>query len=394
MVQLPVMQRRRRAERRLRAVVHDAAACVDGVQQTSKHAALRQSEDCLQACRRPGRGIPPKLTESPLMINRPADMLGRRTSSAAHQDASAEQVEEEERQVDAPKPKRAKKAELVKEASNFRIKVVTMAGAAISIDDASAADTIRSVKQRVFAVNRKLPVRRQRLVYSAGPRGMEALADDETLGGAGVARDGSAELDVLLVDLTAEDAAKLGRRFLNAALHGRANMLIRLLDEGVDVDFKSDYGTTALIYAMLQGSTECVRVLVERGANTEVRDGSGSTPLILAATHTRSECARLLLDGGADKNAKDNYGQTALICSALDGRTECVRLLVRAGADTEAMASEGNTALIYASVNGHTECVRLLLEGGANKGATDSDGLTALDHARERRNSSIVALLR
>ncbi len=78
------------------------------------------------------------------------------------------------------------------------ISVVAMTGAAILIDDASAADTILSVKERVFAANRELPVRRQRLVYRPGPRGMEALADDETLGGAGVAQDGSAELDVLM----------------------------------------------------------------------------------------------------------------------------------------------------------------------------------------------------
>ncbi len=87
-----------------------------------------------------------------------------------------------------------------------------MAGAAIAIDDAATADTILSVKQRVFAANPKLFVRRQRLVYSAGPRGMDALADDETLGGAGVARDGSAVMDVLVADLTAAEAAELGEK--------------------------------------------------------------------------------------------------------------------------------------------------------------------------------------
>ena len=87
-----------------------------------------------------------------------------------------------------------------------------MAGAAIAIHDAAAADTILSVKQRVFAANPKLFVRRQRLVYSAGPRGMDALADDETLGGAGVAQDGSARLDVLVADLTAEETKELGQK--------------------------------------------------------------------------------------------------------------------------------------------------------------------------------------
>jgi hypothetical protein len=83
-----------------------------------------------------------------------------------------------------------------------RISVAPMVGAAIVIDDASADDTILSVKQRVHAANRELSVHRQLLVYRPGPRGMEALADDETLGGAGVAQDGSAEMDVLLAERT------------------------------------------------------------------------------------------------------------------------------------------------------------------------------------------------
>ena len=78
------------------------------------------------------------------------------------------------------------------------ISVVATTGAVIAIDDAAATDTILSVKERVYAVNRELPVRRQQLVYRPGPRGMEALADDETLGGAGVAQDGTAELDMLV----------------------------------------------------------------------------------------------------------------------------------------------------------------------------------------------------
>jgi hypothetical protein len=87
-----------------------------------------------------------------------------------------------------------------------------MTGAVIAIEDASASDSILSVKGRVFFLNRQLPVRRQRLMYRPGPRGMEPLADDETLGGAGVARDGSAELDVLLADLTAAEVADLGAK--------------------------------------------------------------------------------------------------------------------------------------------------------------------------------------
>ncbi len=179
-------------------------------------------------------------------------MLGPRTRSAAQRAARAEQTEvrrNENDNDDAGEPKRAKHGEQThaqtpglppnrhaanlyaalqkyiafsvrlransQNLSNYfrnhsRITVVTMTGAAIAIDDVSAVDTILCVKQRVFSANPKMYVRRQRLVYSAGPRGMDALADDETLGGAGVPQDGSAELDVLLADLTAAEEAELG----------------------------------------------------------------------------------------------------------------------------------------------------------------------------------------
>jgi hypothetical protein len=85
-----------------------------------------------------------------------------------------------------------------------------MTGAAIAIENAAATDTILKIKKRLFTANGKLRVCRQRLVYSAGPHGMDALADNQTLRGAGVAQDGSAELDVLLADLTEEEADELG----------------------------------------------------------------------------------------------------------------------------------------------------------------------------------------
>ncbi len=87
-----------------------------------------------------------------------------------------------------------------------------MNGAVISIDGVSATDKIRSVKERVFAANPNFLVRWQRLVYRPGPRGMEPLADGQTLGGAGVAQDGSAELDLLLADLSEAEMAQVGQK--------------------------------------------------------------------------------------------------------------------------------------------------------------------------------------
>ena len=85
-----------------------------------------------------------------------------------------------------------------------------MAGAAILIKDVSVVDSILSVKQRIFDSNPKMPVHRQRLMYPDGPHGIESLADNETLGGAGVTADGSAKIEVLLADRSAAEIADLG----------------------------------------------------------------------------------------------------------------------------------------------------------------------------------------
>ncbi len=94
-----------------------------------------------------------------------------------------------------------------------------MFGTRIIIDNATAADTILSVKERIFAANSKLPVRRQRLMYRPGPHGINPLADNETLGGAGVVQDGTAELDVLLEELTATEVELLGFKVSPRIVH-------------------------------------------------------------------------------------------------------------------------------------------------------------------------------
>ena len=275
--------------------------------------------------------------------------------------------------------------------SVFRISVIAMNGATIAIDDATAGDTIRSVKQRVFAVNHKLPVHRQRLMYRPGPRGIEPLSDDETLGGAGVAQDGSAELDVLQAEVTSAEAAELGGKLLKAAKDGRSANVRELIGDGADVNY--NYGWTALIAAAGNGHVDCVSLLLHAGADKDVKDNIELTALMCAATKGRADCTQLLLDAGADKEATDRNGLTALMRAAREGRADCVRLLLDAGADKEGKDDIGKTALILATLKGHAECVRLLQDAGADKEAKGNDGWTALILAAHKGHADCVRLL-
>jgi hypothetical protein len=277
--------------------------------------------------------------------------------------------------------------------STFRISVVAMTGATTDIDDASAADTIMSVKQRVFAANPTMSVHRQRLVFRPGPHGIDPLADDETLGGAGVAQDGTGVLDVLMVGLTGAEAVELGSRLLGAAQNGRASDLLSLLDRGADIDFQDSSQRTALIWAAANGHASCVRHLLAGGADKDIRDVNGCTALIRATAKDHTGSLRLLLEAGADVEARDLYGRTALIYAAEVGHTYCARLLVNAGADKGIKGDDGNTALIRAAEMGRASCVRLLIDSGADLHAVNRDGCTALVRATQSGYTECARLL-
>jgi hypothetical protein len=103
-----------------------------------------------------------------------------------------------------------------------RLSVVPVNLVDIVIHDASACDTIWSVKERVFALNRHMYMRRQRLYFCDS---IEPLADEDTLGRVGVAQDGSARLVLLLRDLSALEEAALGEK---VQMHCFANFFFNL----------------------------------------------------------------------------------------------------------------------------------------------------------------------
>jgi ankyrin repeat protein len=92
----------------------------------------------------------------------------------------------------------------------------------------------------------------------------------------------------------------------DAARKGDAATVKKLLDEGVDVNTKFRYGTTAIFFACDAGQTDVVKVLLEHGADLSVKDTFyGMTPLALAVSPPRkktpahNDIARLLIAKGA-----------------------------------------------------------------------------------------------
>ena len=135
----------------------------------------------------------------------------------------------------------------------------------------------------------------------------------------------------------------------SAASKGDIREVERLLDEGADVNPKSNHDTSALVYAAGLGHLDIVKLLIERGADVNWRLASGWSALIYAAYNGHHNIAKHLIENGADVNAKSTDGDTALMFSAKHGHTEIVKLLIEKNAYVKAKNHEGMTALDLAS---------------------------------------------
>ena len=156
-----------------------------------------------------------------------------------------------------------------------------------------------------------------------------------------------------------------------AALDRRHFHLAQVLHRsGSSVEPRGREGRTPLHTATFYGNLEMIQVLLDYGVNVNAKTDFGSNALEFASWGDRivnPRVARLLLDHGADPNERGLYGLTPLLRASKVGDIEMARLLVEHGASVELQDGAGKTPLDYASEKQHEEVIKLLLEHGANR---------------------------
>ncbi|KAF5599103.1 ankyrin 3 [Fusarium pseudocircinatum] len=155
-----------------------------------------------------------------------------------------------------------------------------------------------------------------------------------------------------------------------------------LLENGVDIEARDEFGRTPLYLAVEHGNTAAVSLLLGRGASIENACINGKTPLGHAAVAGNEECMRLLISGGASVTATDDQGQTALfgaVCSLYEPEAK-IHLLIDLGVDVSAVDDKGCTALAWSlKVDKATETIlQILLSHGDTIDRTDHSGRTPL----------------
>lgn len=129
-----------------------------------------------------------------------------------------------------------------------------------------------------------------------------------------------------------------------AARGGYRDVVKKLLELDVDVNYQSLCKETALIHAVDVGNAEMVKLLLDAGADVNMCDQWQQSPLARAAARGDLASVRLFLHAGAEHDICDIYGQNAL-SKALDfNHSEVARELIRAGAHVPQWYMNGVTS--------------------------------------------------
>lgn len=110
-----------------------------------------------------------------------------------------------------------------------------------------------------------------------------------------------------------------GEEVLNAARRGDLIHLEFLLERDASVDFRDQYGLTAIHMASIKGYKDVVMLLVEFGSDLECTEAEGRTPLHMAAVGGNKDTVEVLINRGANVNARCNRGATPLQVAQIMG---------------------------------------------------------------------------
>ncbi len=183
---------------------------------------------------------------------------------------------------------------------------------------------------------------------------------------------------------------------------GNIDVILNLLDEGLDVNTVVLGRKTLLDLAIMHDQLEIVKLLIQRGASvTPVQNRT--TPFFRAVYYRRQDIIRFFLQSGIQRNVEEvgdaANGYTALHIAVKQHDVGIVKMLISEfGANANCKSVDGETPLIVAcrwEYDGGVELVNFLIENGANVNERDYNDNTALHCAVSiGEMDTILSLLR
>jgi len=148
---------------------------------------------------------------------------------------------------------------------------------------------------------------------------------------------------------------------INACKNNQLSVVRLLVTKKLDLNYRDNFGKTALVYAGLKGNIDIIRLLVDAGADASICDDFSNSLLHHVVVSGNKEAIKNVLKLGCiDINARNMDGSTALLMAVDKFDKNGVEILLRHGAKDIAN-NKNQTALELASKNGASSIVELLL---------------------------------
>lgn len=143
---------------------------------------------------------------------------------------------------------------------------------------------------------------------------------------------------------------------------GNLSVVQLLISKGADVNLQglSTFGN-ALQAASIGAHDQVVRTLLKNGANVDAQGGTYGNALQAAASNCHIQTVQILLEKGADVNLQGGIYGNALVAAAWKGGFRLVQMLLEKGADVNTQHGSHGSALIAASTGGYAKVVQILL---------------------------------
>lgn len=113
----------------------------------------------------------------------------------------------------------------------------------------------------------------------------------------------------------------------------KIKLIKKIIDKGVNVNYKDDKGNPPIYYAMQKDNDEIVDILIKAGADINYINKDGLPFIVITAYYNSPKTMKLLIDAGVDVNYKGKSKKTAIqIVFETSNNYMSVKSLLDAGA--------------------------------------------------------------
>ncbi|GMT12222.1 hypothetical protein PFISCL1PPCAC_3519, partial [Pristionchus fissidentatus] len=180
----------------------------------------------------------------------------------------------------------------------------------------------------------------------------------------------------------------------HAAKMNNIDLLEELKESGAVFSLTDYSSRNALHVSASNGNTEATKFLLQNGVNVHAKDQWGFTPLMCAVRSGSMECIEAIRQAGGVIDGDHEEDGMELCYAASHGDMKTLRAYAAAGCNLNDTDYDGRSALHVAVTHRRPDAITFLLESGAQPDLKDFFGRAPLDEASHMGWADVVAQLK